>query len=193
LRSVADLYLREKENYGYARAVNDGLRLAKTPYICISNNDVRVPEYIFDVALEIFKDKEIGSVHFNETNYDVPFKRGDKLWRTGKERWCTSSFFMLRKKALQFYDERFDGRGTYDDWDFWFRFRRRAWKTAYTTKAQYQHWGSHSFGLRGNKQRHIYDEINREYFKKKWGEHPEDIWMKLYPSQMTADYFKGFE
>ena len=195
LREVADTYIRLNKNYGYTRAVNNGLRLAKSPFICISNNDIRVPKNIFKVALDIFKDKKVGSVHFHEIFYDTPFYNGDKVWITGKERWCTSSFFLIRKEAIQFYDEKFDGRGTYDDWDFWLRFRKAGWKTAYTTKAQYQHWGSHTFKILdsiSDGQRAKYDKINREYFKKKWGKYPEDLWNKLYPDQMSANYGKGF-
>jgi len=197
LRSVADTYVREKTNYGYARAVNDGIVLARTPYICISNNDIRVPKNIFSVALEIFKDKSIGSVHFYEIFYDAPFYNGDKVWKTGKERWCTSSFFILRSRALKdcgLYDEKFDGRGTYDDYDFWHRFRHiNGWKTAYTTKAQYQHWGSHSFQVRGQKQREKYDEINRQYFISKWGKDPDTLFSKIYPKQWQINYADGFK
>jgi len=192
LREAANVYIRLDKNYGYAKAVNKGLKLVDTPFICISNNDVRVSKNIFKVALEIFKDKKVGSVHFHEIFYNAPFYNGDKTWITGKERWCTSSFFLIRKEAMQFYDEKFDGKGTYDDWDFWYRFRLAGWKTAYTNKAQYQHWGSHSFKIAGDDQRKKYDEINREYFKKKWNEYPEDLWNKLYPEQMQADYGEGF-
>ena len=192
LRSVADTYIREDKNYGYTKAVNDGLKKVNSPYICISNNDVRVPKDIFNVALEIFEDKKVGSVHFHEIFYETPFYNGDKVWKTGKERWCTSSFFIIRKKAMIFYDENFDGRGTYDDWDYWHRFRKNGWLTAYTNRSQYQHWGSHSFKIAGDEQRHKYDNINREYFKKKHGEYPEDIWDKLYPEQMKQNYGEGF-
>ena len=195
LKGVADTYIREDKNFGYAKAVNDGLKIAKTPYICISNNDVRVPKDIFKVALEIFEDPKVGSVHFHEIFYNTPFYNGDKVWKTGKERWCTSSFFLIRKEAMILYDEKFDGRGTYDDWSYWYEFRlsrRKLWQTAYTNKSQYQHWGSHSFKIRGDDQRKKYDHINREYFKKKHGDYPEDIWNKLYPKQMAQDYGKGF-
>ena len=124
LKGVADTYIRLDKNYGYAKAVNKGLKKVKTEFVCISNNDIRVQKNIFKIALEIFKDEEVGSVHFHEIFYDKPFYKGNKVWKTGKERWCTSSFFLIRRKAIPMggYDEKFDGRGTYDDWDFWYFF-----------------------------------------------------------------------
>jgi O-antigen biosynthesis protein len=192
LREVSDIYIRNQENIGYPGAVNQGLALASGDIICISNNDIRVPENIFDVGEKILEDRMIGSVHFKMIPYDEPFDFGDKVWKTGKERWCTSSFFLIKKEALPKgnYDLGY-GMGGYDDWDFQNRVRHiNGWITAYTNKSAYQHWGSWTL-------KHIPEfeksENNREYFKKKYGAYAEDIWMSKYPDQMKADYWKGFE
>ena len=42
LRSVADIYIRNKKNLGYAKAVNQGIKLSKNEMKAISNNDIRV-------------------------------------------------------------------------------------------------------------------------------------------------------
>jgi len=196
LRSVADVYMKLDKNYGYTKAVNEGIKHSKHDLLCVSNNDVRVPDNIFKVATKIFrKNKRVGSVHFNEISYAEPFNFQNKTWITGKERWCTSSFFVIKRKAIPNggYDEKFDGRGSYDDYDFWHRVRHvNGWKTAYTLKSAYQHWGSHSFVTRGMEQRRAFDEINRQYFIKKWGNNPDTMFMDKYPEQWNQDYALGF-
>jgi glycosyltransferase involved in cell wall biosynthesis len=191
LREVADVYVRNQTNKGYPAAVNQGIALASGDILCISNNDIRVPENIFDVGLEVLKDPKIGSVHYKMIPYDQPFNFGSQTWIEGKERWCTSSFFLVKKECLPTgnYDLKYQ-MGGYDDWDFWHRIRHIAgWKTAYTNKSAYQHWGSWTL----SKMPQFKMDENREYFKTKFGHYAEDIWNKLYPDQMQEDYYKGFE
>lgn len=191
LKSVSDIYIRNKTNLGYPAAVNQGLEVATGDVMCISNNDVRVPANIFRVGLKILKDPKIGSVHFKDMAYDHPFNFGDKVWKFGKERWCTSSFFLIKREALPEGNYDLDyGVGGFDDWDFWHRVRHvNGWITAYTNKSAYQHWGSWTL----SQVPQVEIDANREIFKKKFGEEPEEIWMSLYPDQMKADYYKGFE
>ncbi len=191
LREVADIYVRNQENIGYPGAVNQGLALSTGDVICISNNDIRVPENIFEVGLDILKDEKIGSVHYKMQPYDEPFNFGDKMWTTGKERWCTSSFFLVKREALPKgnYDLKY-GMGGYDDWDFWHRVRHEnGWITAYSNKSAYQHWGSWTL----SKMPAFKMDENREHFKKKFGKYAEDVWNEQYPDQMKQDYYGGFE
>lgn len=191
LRQMADIYVRNRQNIGYPGAVNQGLALGTGDVFCISNNDIRVPENIFDVAEEILQDKDVGAVHFKMIPYDEPFSFGDKVWKSGKERWCTSSFFLIKREALPEGNYDLDyGLGGYDDWDFWHRVRHlNGWITAYTNKSAYQHWGSWTLS-------HVpqFDiDSNRQVFKNKFGKEAEIIWFEKYPDQMAADYWKGFE
>jgi glycosyltransferase involved in cell wall biosynthesis len=191
LREMADIYVRNTKNIGYPAAVNQGLALANGEILCISNNDVRVPENIFKVGREILKDPKVGSVHFKMIPYDQEFNFGDKVWITGKERWCTSSFFLIKREALPKgnYDTSY-GAGGYDDWRFWHLVRHiNGWITAYTNKSAYQHWGS--WTLRQTDQSNI--NKNREKFKDEFGEYPEDIWNKKYPEQMKQSYYDNFD
>lgn len=191
LREVSDVYIRNQKNIGYPGAVNQGLALSTGEVICISNNDIRVPENIFDIGLSEMRLYESGSIHFKMIPYDQPFSPGNMTWAVGKERWCTSSFFLIKRAALPIgnYDLTY-GFGGYDDWDLWHRVRHiNGWKTAYTNKAEYQHWGSWTL----SKMPAFKMDENREYFKKKFGEYAEDIWNKRYPDQMSQDYYKGFE
>lgn len=183
LREMADLYIRNKENLGYARAVNQGLRMCdKGEPVVISNNDIRVPVNWKEVAEEILKDKKVGSVHYRMIPYDQSFNPGTDTWKTGKERWCTSSFFVVRYKQL--YDEGF--LNSYDDWDYWLRMRKLGYTTAYTNKAEYQHMDS--FTQQFVPQRGENDTRNREYFKTKWGAYPEEDFERRFPGQLALPW-----
>ena len=190
LRSVADVYIRNKENLGYAKAVNQGLKLAKSEFIAIANNDVKVSTNWQEVAKEVFAQNDnIYSCHFRMTDYDIPFAYGDKIAVGGMERWCTSSFFVIESWKPQLYDENYFN--SYDDWDYHKRVRESGLKQAYTNKACYQH--KHSTTQLLIPDREENNQRNREYFKTKWGEYAEDLFAQEFPDQMKEDYQKGFD
>ena len=131
MRELADIYIRDKVNIEFAGAVNQGLKLAGE-IVCVANDDIRVPPQWEEVALDILKDSTVGSVHFRMIPYDQPFNPGNETWTTGKERWCTTSFFVMRNKQL--FDENF--KSGCEDWAYWYEFRELGYKTAYTNKAE---------------------------------------------------------
>jgi len=191
LRSEADTYIRNKKNLGYPKAVNQGLALATQKIICVANNDIIVANNVFSLGIEALKCPKIGSLHYKMIDYSAQFDLKTGFWETGKERWCTSSFFLIKKEAIPTggYDENF-GMGGYDDWDFWKRVRDSGWLTAYTNASAYKHYGSWTLSKVPESEK---TTKNREYFKKKHGRYAEDIWNELYPDQMQANYLEGFE
>lgn len=190
LRSVANVYVRNQENLGYAAAVNQGLKLAQSNLIAVANNDIIVSPNWQEVAQEVLNDPNIYSCHFRMLNYTDKDTYGDKVFKTGKERWCTSSFFVINKeKALFYYDENYFN--SYEDWEYWMIVRKAGFKTAYTNKAFYKH--MHSSTQKYNATRDKDTEANREYFKEKWGQYAEELFAMEFPEQMNVDYGKGFE
>jgi len=195
LRALAHTYIRNNTNLGYAKAVNQGLRIIQDEYLAVANNDIRVSRNWEQVAMEIFKeDEKIGSVHIRMIDYNDEMQLGKNTWITGRERWCSSSFFVIRNSALPdgLYDENY-GIGGYEDYDFWHRVRHlNGWKTAYTTKACYQH--NHSFTQRtlNQEERKDRDLKSLEYFKVKWGEYPDILFQAKYPEQWEKDWKSGF-
>lgn len=194
LRSKADIYIRNVKNIGYPAAVNQALKLAHGDYIAIANNDIRVSPNWREIAEEILQDTSVGSVHFRMINYEEPISLGDKTWVEGRERWCSASFFVICKEAFVGYDESYK-EGGFDDWDFFHRMRHiEGWRTAYTTKACYQH--AHSMTYKTidvNNLRAERDQKNKEHFKSKFGKYAEDIWAEKYPDQMGEDYYGFFK
>lgn len=192
VRPNADIYIRNKENVGYPGAVNQGMKLSHGDFVAISNNDIKVTPNWLDVAEEVFKDPTVGSLHYRMIQYEEPVTTGNETWLEGKERWCTSSFFIIRRKAFESvggYDEGYK-EGGYDDWDFWHRVRHvNKWKTAYTNKAVYQHKDSSTYiAMDNGYNRTERDTRNREHFKSKFGEYAEAIWQSKYPEQMSQPY-----
>lgn len=189
LRSKADTYVRNKENLGFAKAVNQGIKLAKTRYVAVVSTDVHLPVNWHDVAEEALRETgdSAFSVHFKMINYNESFTEGGKTWVTGKERWCTAAFFILDKEKGLLFDE--DYFNSCEDTDLFYRARKAGYKQIYTNKASYQH--AHSFtqqfvGFPGSEQ-------NKEIFKSKHGEYPDILIGNELAEQMKEDYWRGFE
>jgi len=183
LRDWADIYIRNKNNLGYAKAVNQGLKLCeKGELVAVANNDIKVSEGWEAIAEEIMQDKSIGSLHFTMLPYDEPFRLGDKVWITGKERWCTGSFFVMRNNWL--FDENF--LNSYDDWDLGFQIRTGGYKQAYTNRLQYQHMDSFTQQIMPDRAER--DKKNAEYFKQKWGNYAEVLFEKEFPGELSKPW-----
>lgn len=193
LQEESTVYVRNKKNLGYCRAVNQGFKLAKGDLLVVANNDIRISPNWLDVASEILENnKEAGSVHFKMVDYDTDFNLGTDIWVGGKERWCHSSFYVIRREALPdgLYFEGYN-EGGYDDYDFWHRVRDlNGWKQVYTNKAAFQHNDSSTYraldardGTRAER-----DRLNRELYKQRFGEYPDIQFAKLFPEQMSLPW-----
>lgn len=189
MREEADIYVRNKNNLGYPAAVNQGVYLSEEPLIAISNNDIRISPNWVEITEDIMKDPVVGTVHFRMIPYDQEFNHGDETWIGGKERWCTSSFFVVRREAFQGYDANY-GAGGYDDYSHHYRMRKNGWKMAYTNKVEYQHMDSITYRTMETKdKRSERDNKNREYFKKTFGEYPDVQFNNEFPDQVSQPYF----
>jgi GT2 family glycosyltransferase len=189
---VSDIYIRNKENLGYPKAVNQGLKLSNGDLIAVVNNDIRISPNWIESTQDIFeKTERLGSLHFKMVGYDEPFGLGVTMWETGKERWCTGSFFVWNRQAIEAIggmDEAY-GLGGYDDWDWHHRMNHILdWKSAYTNGVSYQHKDSSTQLLRVPEERSETDKKNRKYFKKNFGKYPEEIWEEKYPEQMKVPW-----
>jgi GT2 family glycosyltransferase len=181
LRDWADVYIRNKQNLGYAKAVNQGLKLAGS-LVAVANNDIRVSSNWWEVAEELLRDPKVGSVHYRMIGYDQPFYPGRESWKSGKERWCSASFFVTRN--VQLYDECF--LNSCDDWDYFFRLRQKGYTTAYTNKAEYQH--KNSFSQNKRLDRYEYDIANHKLYKIKHGMSPEEQFEQMYPGELVKPW-----
>jgi GT2 family glycosyltransferase len=182
LREWADEYVRVKVNNNYAPAVNQGLKLHMGEIVAIANNDIRVSKNWKEVAERIMEDQEVCSVHFRMIPYDQPFDPGTETSKGGRERWCSSSFFVVR--AEQLYDEEL--KNSYDDYDYWYRWRKRGFKQCYTNLAEYQHLDSST--VQRMPEHNETNAKNYEYYKKKHGEYPDVQFAKDFPDQVKLPW-----
>ena len=191
LRSIADIYVRNKENLGYGKSVNRGLKLATNSLVAIANNDIRVSPNWQDVAKNVLgMHPKAYSCHFRMTDYDVPFEYGEQILYEGKERWCHASFFVIdRSKLNLLYDEEYVN--TYDDWDYFQSVRSKGFKQAYTDIASFQH--VHSATIPSLPKHTERNESNRQYFRSKWGAYAEELFERDFPDQVRLDYKSGFD
>lgn len=181
LRELADIYVRNKTNLGYAKAVNQGLKLSG-PIVAVANNDIVVSPNWWEISEEIFVDPSVGTIHFRMIPYDDDFNLGNDYWKEGRERWTSGSFFVMRN--IQLYDEQF--LNSYDDWDMFYRMRENGFATTYTNKAEYKHLDSHT--QKKIPEREERNQRNREYFRAKHGEYAEDIFARQFPEQLLMPY-----
>lgn len=183
LREWADVYVRNKVNLGYAKAVNQGLKLhSNEKWVAIANNDIKVSPNWAEVGEEILKDPTVCSVHYRMIPYDQPFNSGTEVSVHGRERWCSSSFFVVRPSQL--YDEYYFN--TLDDWDFWRRWREMGYHTAYTNKAEYQHLDSYTQQKIPNRAQN--DDRNLQHYIDKFGETPDEWMSRMYPEQLLTPW-----
>ena len=190
LRALSQIYIRNNKNLGYARAVNQGLKLATDSLVAVVNNDTIISPNWQEVVKEVLSDPKTYSCHPRMINYTDEFTYGQKTVYKGMERWCTGSFFVVDRSKLQpFYDENF--LNSYDDWDMWLRVRKEGFNTAYTDKACYKH--HHSFTQKQIPEREENNKRNAEYFKKKHGKYAEELFAEQYPEQMKIDWKEGFK
>ena len=186
LRSKATTYIRNSENLGYAKAVNQGIILAKTRYVAVTETDVRVSPNWREIASKVLKEPNTFSCHFRMTEYDVPFVYGKSIVYNGKERWCSAPFFVLDKEKELLFDE--DFFNSFEDWDYFFRARQKGYNTAYTDMACFQH--MHSFTQRFVQFKGT--EENRKIFIQKHKIDPDRLLAQMYPDQMLINYNEGF-
>lgn len=183
LKELADVYIRNKKNKGFAGSVNVGLKEVETDLVAIANNDIRVDTNWYSATQDIMKNKKVGSLHFRMIPYDQPFNPGTKTWITGKERWTHFSFLVARM-GIQKMDSKF--YNTYGDWDFVYRLRKKGYYTAYTNKAEFQHLDTYT--VNAMPEMTLKNEKNRAYFKAKHGEYADIILARQFPEQMLEKW-----
>lgn len=193
LREEADTYILHKTNQGFIKSVNDGLRVARGKFIAVANNDIRVaPNFFLECEHILNSNNESYSVHPRMLFYDDPFEYGKGLWYEGRERWCQSSFFVIRGFPWkEEFPENYHGTGgAYEDWRYWAHIRKFCKKTVYTTRTCFQHKDSSTTQVVGEQSK--FHKENAELFKQEFGDYPEDYLAKLYPEQMKLDWRSEF-
>lgn len=188
------------ENYGFPIAVNQGIKISSGRYIVIANNDILVTDGWLERMISVAEsDDKIGIVgpisnrvsgvqyDKNATYTTIPemYKYAKKVSKKNKgkmEEFPRVAFLctLIKKEVIEKIgglDERFTP-GNLEDDDFCFRAQLAGYKTIIAEDVFIHHYGSASFGKKGEDEYLSLIEKNRQKYINKWGADPEEIWLK---------------
>jgi len=170
--------IRNNENAGFVKAVNQGMKLSDAPYICVFNNDT-IPasgwlERMIDFAAN---HDDVGLVNpVCGGHGDKPIDAYAKELAKNKDKYMEMNqcqgFCMLVKRELinkiGYLDEVF-GIGGYDDTDYSMRAHHAGYRSVAIHDAYVYHRIHASFDKAGNREHWV--RRNQKIYYKKWGKH----------------------
>ena len=202
--------ITNKNNLGFPKAVNQGLKIATGEYIVIANNDIIVTENWLERMLQIAKsDSLIGIVapisnsvsgvqldkNAEYSSIKEMHKYAEKIRKDNKGKiyeFPRAAFLctLIKREVIEKIgglDERFSP-GNYEDDDFCLRAQLAGFKTVIAQDVFIHHYGSKSFKADGNGKYQKLLERNRQKFIDKWGATPDDIWLQSVKPNDTPLY-----
>jgi GT2 family glycosyltransferase len=162
--------VRNEENTGWVKAVNQGMGLSKSPYLLLMNNDtaVRTDGWLLKLinVAEISPDIGLVNPHFQakvEFFPDRPFIETD---------FCRGYCMLIKRSVadrIGLLDEAY-GLGYYDDDDYSVRAIRAGFRCVRANDVFVEHVGDSTFSdiLKDEKRRALH-EANKQLFYSKWG------------------------
>lgn len=173
------LLIRNGENLGFVKAVNQGLRASSAPYVCVFNNDtIAAPGWLEEMAAFAERHKDIGMI--NPLCYcpsDIPIgEYARMIARSNKDRYmemnqCFLFCALIKREVIErigYLDEVF-GVGCFDDTDYSMRAHIAGYRCVCLHSACVHHIEGVSFEAMGDRKA-IAAECEKEYFKK-WPRH----------------------
>ena len=202
--------LLNKQNYGFAKANNQGIELATGEHIILLNNDAIVPPGWLSRLLRHLDDPQVGMVgpvtNFvgNEARINVNYK----TWRQMEvfaQRQCfpndllMSDIHMLAMFCVAFrrktfnqigpLDERF-GIGMFEDDDYSIRIKQAGYRIVCAADVFVHHFGQAAFGklIKSGTYDRLFEENRRQYeakWKTVWQPH-QNVPLKLEKHQLDS-------
>jgi len=162
---------------GFPDFVTTGMLIATGDYVAVLNNDILMPKN-WDKIVDLFEEDTL-MVHPKMLGWEDKFKQGREIKENidPKEGMFFSAFVVNRKLFNKVkWDMDYDYWG-YDDWDFYYRARKKGYNCLWTDIVQYKHKGGATIAKIG---REKFQDKNRKLFIQKHGIKPEEIdWYSL--------------
>jgi GT2 family glycosyltransferase len=173
--------IRNNENMGFVKAVNQGIKKSSAPYVCLLNNDTRVAEgWLTEMVKVAEAGEDIGIVNPYSNTLGFKLKRGQSLEAVARElKSCSGEYFrlpwacgfcmLIKRKVLRevgLFDEVY-GMGNFEDADFSKRAQQLGYNAVCARSAYVYHRERRSFIKRKSFDQDF--EHNRQIFFKKWG------------------------
>jgi len=182
--------IRNAENLGFIKAVNQGLRASRAPYICLLNNDTVVtPGWLTEMTAVAAHDAGIGLINpsSNTLGYtpDTPTPDGILAYAAAlaasrghtREIAMGVGFCLLIKRAVVdavgLLDERY-GMGNFEDADFSLRAQAAGWRCVQAVGAYVYHEEKASFKHQAGWQTAF--QANQRLFAQQWGRALRIVW-----------------
>ncbi len=192
--------IRNDENLGFPKAINQGLRAAHGKYVVIANNDIVVTKgWLRKMIVHAESRPNIGIVGTisNKVSGVQLVKNAEYKTIDEMQKFAGKVETEMRGKKYEFprvaflctlikwrvvekiggLDERFSP-GNYEDDDYCLRAQLAGFKTVIALDVFIHHYGSKSFTAEGNEKYARLLEENKRKFINKWGGTPDDIWLK---------------
>lgn len=157
---------------GFPNFITTGMLIANGDYVAVLNNDILF-NGDFSKLVKLF-DKNTLLVHPKMIGWNDRFMDGHEIKENidPKEGMFFSAFIVNKKLFNKVkWDLDYDYWG-YDDWDFYYRARKKGYDCLWTDIVCYQHKGGATISKIG---REKFQTKNRDLFIKKHGIKPEEI------------------
>jgi GT2 family glycosyltransferase len=176
--------IRNETNRGYAPAVNQGIRAAKTPYVLLANNDIVVTTGWLERLLAFLSrgNYALASPAFRTGPLDYDLEAHARALTAA----CAhatrpevdAACVLIRSRvfdAVGVLDERFTVGGC-EDTDFFWRCRRAGFRMAMTGSAFIHHYAMVTQDAVKRRSSFDYGKVNSERFREKWGRTIQGGW-----------------
>lgn len=163
--------IRNEENLGFVKAVNQGVRSSQGEYICLLNNDTQVQEGWLEELIKVAKSNpQIGIV--NPGGDNMLYKKGQPLSGKWVEIGFASGFCMLIKREVidrvGLLDEAYR-TGFWEETDYCQRAKKSGYICAAAKGAYVYHLGHKTFESFDKERVSDLFERNKELFVSRWG------------------------
>ncbi len=170
--------IRNEENLGFIKAVNQALKISAGPYVCILNNDtIPAPGWLERLIGFAETHKDVGLVNPQcDGHLDTPIEAYARTLEKNKgifmEMNQCQGFCMLVKREvidrIGYLDESF-GIGGFDDTDYSMRAHAAGYKSVAIYDSYVYHRLHGSFNTAGNREEWV--KRNEKIYYDKWGKH----------------------
>lgn len=185
LETEVDVYISHRENLGFPKSVNDGIKVATGEYIAVWNNDLIVADGWLEPIIKIMENTLYGDYgmlsprlieppHTNKEQFLFFHPKGwNEYCSYEVENWAKGCPWVFRKEVFKYvgyFDEQFYPT-QYEDTDFLLRMALQGFKHAIVSDTAVFH-----YSMVTQKKELIkkfgdmsYGNKNRERFETKWG------------------------
>ena len=170
--------IRNKENAGYIKAINQGLDISNAPYVCMMNNDTLPAAGWLERMIEFAEaHPDVGLINpqcggHDGASVDTHAKTLERYNGEYMEMNQCQGFCMLVKREvidkIGSLDEAF-GVGGYDDTDYSIRAHKAGYRSVAIRDSYVYHRIHASFDKAGNREEWV--RRNQKIYYEKWGKH----------------------